>query len=73
MKLWITDPKTKEKSVTLTLLVVTFGVAMTKLLLAGSTIKGMTFGGFSGGDFSQIVGTVGALYGVRKFTDKDKE
>jgi len=71
--MWIKDPKTKEQSVTVTLLIITFVVALTKLLLAGSSMGSFTFGAFSGGDFSQIVGTVGALYGVRKFTDKEKK
>jgi len=73
--MYLTDPKNGKKSVSLTLLIIGFITALVKLLLADSTIKGFTFGSFSGSDFSMVVGTVAALYFSRRyksFTEKDK-
>jgi len=71
--MWIKDPKTQNKSVTVTLLVWGFIAGIFKLLLADATIKGITFGGFTGTDFAAMIGAIGAVYGFRKHTDKDKK
>lgn len=70
--MWIKDPKTKEKSVTVTLLICGYTVALSKLLFAGFTFGDYSFGQFSGTDFAAVVGALGTIYGFRKFTDKDK-
>jgi len=75
--LWITDPGTKEKSVSLSLLIYTFIIASSKLYISGSTFHitygaksiEKAFGAFSGGDWALVVGTAAALYWQRK---KDK-
>jgi len=64
--MWIRDPKTKEKSVTVTLLVATWIVGAFKVLFSGMTILGMTFGQFSGVDFGALLTSVAGIYGWRK-------
>jgi len=71
-KLWIKDPKTGEKSVTVTILVATFGVAMLKVIASGMQFGGVTLDKFTGTDFSLMVGAAGAIYGYRKNTDAKK-
>jgi hypothetical protein len=66
---WLKDPKNNTKSVTLTLLVVSFVVALIKLLMSGVTIGTTVFATFTGSDFATVVGVVGAIYWGRKFTD----
>jgi len=71
--MWIKDPKTEKKSVTLTIMIVGFSVALIKLILAGIAYKEFSFGEFSGADFATVFGAVGAVYTARKYTDKDKD
>lgn len=66
MNIWLTDPKTKDPSVTLTLLVTGFGVCMAKLLLSGLAIGSLQLAAFGGGDFAAAVGALGALYAARR-------
>lgn len=68
MRVWIRDPKTKQQSPTLTLLVVTTLACLAKLLVSGLTINGVALGDFSGTDFAAAVAAVGALYAQRKWT-----
>jgi hypothetical protein len=70
--MFLKDPKTGEKSVTVTLLVIGFSVALIKLLLADSEIGSFKMGPFGSSDFGIIIGSLGALYSARKYTDKDK-
>lgn len=72
MKFWLKDPKTNEYSVTVTLLTITFVIALIKVLISGVTISGFKMNNFGGTDFAAMVGAVGAIYGWRKKTDKDK-
>jgi hypothetical protein len=67
--MWLTDPKSGEKSVTLTAFISGFGVATLKLLLSGVTIAGVTLAPFSGSDYAMVVGAVGAIYWARKSTE----
>jgi len=69
---YLKDPKTGQLSVTLTLLISTFAIALIKVLLAGITINNFSFGEFTGTDFAAMIGAVGAIYGFRKHTDKGK-
>ena len=69
--MFIRDPKTGEKSVTLTAFVVGFGVAVGKLLLSGVAIGGFSLQSFTGTDFAAVVGSLGAIYAARKHTDKE--
>lgn len=71
--MWIKDPKTDKKSVTLTLFTIAFFVALAKLMLSGLTIYGIAFAAFSGGDFATVIGSIGAIYFGRKFTDRNQE
>lgn len=73
MSLWISDPKTGKKSVTLTLLVLGVFVCTAKLALSGITLGGITVETFGGTDFAAVVGALGLLYGSRKYTDAQVE
>jgi len=64
--MWIKDPKTKEKSVTLTAFAVGFGVAVLKLALSGLSIGDFKAEPFSGTDFAAVVGALGAIYTARR-------
>lgn len=64
--MWITDPKTKEKSVTLTAFITGFMVATLKLLISGAEIGSVKLGVFSGGEFAAAVGALGAIYVMRR-------
>lgn len=66
ISLWLKDPKSKEPSVTLTLLVSGFLVATAKLLVSGITLQTITLSQFTGGDFATVVGSLGALYWGRR-------
>jgi len=70
MTFYLTNPKTKKPSVTLTILVVGFVVATFKLLVSGATIQGITFGTFGGTDFAAVMGAVGMLYWGRASTER---
>ncbi len=69
--MFIKDPKTGKKSVTLTAFVVGLLVANVKLLLSGVSVGSFVMSPFSGMDFAAVVGAVGAIYAARKHTDKD--
>lgn len=67
--MYLTDPKTNQKSVTLTLFVVGFIVALLKLLAGGLVIGSVHMAPFSGTDFAAVTGALGAIYAARKATD----
>jgi hypothetical protein len=64
--MYLKDPTTKEPSPTLTMVFIGVSVALGKLLIAGSTVKGITFGEFSGADFALVVAPFIALYGHKR-------
>lgn len=66
--MYLTDPGTKQPSVSLTVFVLGFVVATLKLLTSGLVIYGFNLGVFSGVDFAASVGAVGAIYAARKQT-----
>lgn len=68
--MFLRDPKTGEKSVTVTAFVAGFGVAVIKLLVSGVTVAGVTLAPFTGTDFAAVVGALGVIYAARKHTDK---
>jgi hypothetical protein len=68
--MYLKDPKTKKKSATMTILMVTVGVCLLKLLFAGVSYGDFSVGDFSGTDFAAAVGAAGAIYGFRKHTDR---
>lgn len=67
--MYMKDPKTGEKSVTLTLLLIGFSVCLLKLLTSGIIIGTIQLGSFGGADFATAVGSLGALYAARKHSD----
>lgn len=67
--MYMKDPKTGEKSVTLTLLMIGFAVCLLKLLTSGIIIGTIQLGTFSGSDFATAVGALGAVYAARKHSD----
>lgn len=71
--MYLKDPKSGQKSVTMTMMVVGYIVALFKLLFAGVAYKSFSMGAFAASEFAIIIGALGALYAGRKYTDKDKE
>lgn len=69
--MWIPDPKTGEKSVTLTFFTLGFIVALGKLMFAGIAIGSFQLQPFSGMDFAGVCGALGGIYALRKNQDKD--
>lgn len=69
--MWLKDPKTGEKSVTVTVFTATWAIALAKLLLAGLSIGSVTFGSFPGSEFAVVIGAAGSIYAARKYTDKE--
>lgn len=67
--MYMKDPKTKDPSVTLTLLIVGFAVCLLKLLTSGMIIGTIHLGDFAGSDFAECIGALGALYAARKHSD----
>lgn len=70
--MYLTDPKTGKKSVTLTILMATFATCLLKLLISGMSYGDFSAGTFSGADFALAVGAAGSIYGFRKHSDKGK-
>lgn len=64
--MWIKEPKTKEPSVTLTLLVLTWLVGVIKIILSGNTFFNIHFNSFNGIDFGALLASMSSIYGVRK-------
>ena len=69
MSPWIADPKTGEKSVTLTLFVSGFVVCLLKLIGSGVSVGSVTLSAFTGGDFAAAIGALGAIYTARRWQD----
>lgn len=55
-----------NKSTTVTAFVLGFLVCLAKLAVSGMTIKGFTLAQFSGTDFAAAVGSLGAIYALRR-------
>lgn len=68
--MYLSDPKTKQPSVTMTMFVVGFVAATLKLLTSGIVVGSIALGSFSGGDFAAVVGSLGAVYTMRKHSDR---
>jgi len=71
--MWIKDPKTNEKSVTLTILTVSVTVALLKLILSKISFGGFALDAFSASDFATILAASGGLYWGRKHTDSSNK
>jgi hypothetical protein len=70
--MWLKDPKTGQESVTVTAFMGGLAVALLKLLSSGLKIGDFQLETFSGGEFAAVVGALGAIYAMRKATDKEK-
>lgn len=65
--MWIKDPKTGDKSVTLTILLLLVIVATAKLMLSGVAISDtFTFEKFTAGDWATIFGPAAGFYWGRR-------
>jgi len=75
MNIWMTDPKSQDpnKSVTLTMFVIGFIVALTKLILSGITIGSVVFQPFSGVDFAAVSAGLGSIYALRRSQGPSKD
>lgn len=72
-KFLLTDTSGKKSS-TLTAFVLGFIVVNLKLILSGITLGDYSMSEFDGGDYSMALGALGAIYVLRRSTDKkDKE
>lgn len=71
--MYLTDPKTGQKSVTLTAFAVGFIVAVAKLLFSGIEINTFKLSEFSGVDFAAVIGALGAVYTMRRRNSKDSK
>jgi hypothetical protein len=67
--MWIKDPKTGEKSVSLTAFMVGFSALLLKLLISGAVVSDFNFGVLSASDFAIAISPLAALYWGRKNTD----
>lgn len=70
MNMWIKDPSTKERSVTLTMFTLGFLVCICKLLFSGITVGSFQLSQFTGGDFAAAIGSLGAIYVARRYNNK---
>lgn len=68
MPLYLKDPVTGKPSVTLTMFVTGFIVALLKLLASGITINKLSLTPFTGVDFAAVTGALGAIYTARRHT-----
>jgi hypothetical protein len=71
--MWIKDPKTGEKSVSLTLLVAGFVTLLGKVLLSGVVIADANLGTMSASDFAMAISPLAALYWGRRKDSKEEE
>lgn len=71
--MWLKDPKTKEKSVTLTLLVIGFLVSTAKLAVSGITYNKFSMGDFAGAEYSLALGALAGLYAYRRKSEKKQK
>jgi len=62
-----------KPSVTMTAFVTGFIVVNAKLLLSGVTIAGYTMTAFTGGEYAAAIGALGAVYVMRRSTQKKNE
>lgn len=71
-KLLIKDSGGKP-SVTMTAFVTGFVVVNAKLLLSGVTLAGYTMAAFTGGEYAAAVGALGAVYVLRRSSEKENK
>jgi hypothetical protein len=71
-KLLIKDSGGKP-SVTMTAFVTGFVVVNAKLLLSGVTLAGYTMAAFTGGEYAAAVGALGAVYVLRRNSEKENK
>lgn len=64
--MFLTDPVTKQPSVTLTAFVYGFLVVTTKLILSGVQVGDIKIAEFSGTEFGAAVSALGAIYVLRR-------
>jgi hypothetical protein len=67
--MWMTDPKTKDKSVTLTAFVVGFIVCLLKLIFSGIAIGQFKLAIFTGMDFASAITALGGVYSLKQHVD----
>lgn len=67
--IWITDPKTKDPSVTLTAFIIGFIVCLFKLVASGIAIGEVHLAIFSGVDFAAAVTALGGVYSLKQHVD----
>ncbi len=70
--MYLKDPKTGEKSVSLTLFVSGFLICLTKMILSGIVIGSIQLSPFSGVDFAAAVGALGGVYALRRIPNDEK-
>lgn len=68
-RLMLSDSK-GEKSITVTAFIIGFIIVNLKLLISGLSVAGIQMENFSGSDYAVAVGSLGAIYVMRRATDK---
>jgi hypothetical protein len=58
-----------DKSLTATMFVIAFIVAIAKLLLSGMTIYGFNIPVFTASEFAMVMASAGAIYSIRRYND----
>ena len=71
--LYLKDPKTGAHSVTLTMFVTTFMIAMVKWMFEGHSFFGYSMPDFDYSGATMLIGAMGAIYFGRKNTDAQKK
>jgi tetrahydromethanopterin S-methyltransferase subunit E len=66
MTIWLTDPVTKQPSVTLTAFVWGFAVCTVKLLIGDVAYGALNLGHFGGGEYSAAIAALGGVYVMRR-------
>ena len=62
-----------KPSLTATAFIIGFAVVNLKLIFSGFELEGFKMTLFTGGEYAAAVGALGAVYVLRRSTDKDKE
>jgi len=70
MKVPMLKDSSGKESTTVTAFIIGFIVVNVKLLISGLTIAGMTFSAFSGSEYGIAVSALGAVYVLRRATEK---
>lgn len=67
--MWLTDPQSKEPSVTLTAFVIGFITCLFKLVFSGVAVGNFKLAIFTGVDFAAAITALGGVYSLKQHVD----